>query len=132
VKGLGVSLAAACSCASKVHSQDDLVEPCEDNAEHMGPAAEVELHSESSDCREGGRPAVHMSPKNGCRHSHCCHSKTVGVAYLDGMAASQILPQNSRCFQWETHEDAPERAHGLVLAGQLAAVVLVPSFVSLT
>lgn len=81
-----------------MHKQGGLVVPCVGNVENMALAVVGELHNGSSDCQVVEVPwAVHRSPKNGCRHSRCFHSMTVGEAYLEGCAASQNLQQNSRC-----------------------------------
>lgn len=129
---LDASLVVACSYASKGHSQGDLAEPCENNAEHTAPVAVVEPHNGSFDCRVVDPRAVHTNPKNGCRRSHCYHSKTAGEAYLDGgMAASRNLQRSSRCFPWEIHEEVPEQEVAPVPAPQAAAVVLVPAFANL-
>ena len=114
-----------------MHSQDDLAGPCEDNAEHKALAVVVELRNGSSDCRGVGPQAAHTSLRNGCRRSHCCHSKIVGEAYLDSMAASRTLPRSSRCFPWETREEVLEQEYALALASRPAAVVLVLASVNL-
>lgn len=129
---LDVSSVVACSYASKVHSQDDLAEPCANSAEHMALAVVVELRNESSGCQVVEGPwVVHKNPKNGCRRSHCCHNKTVDEAFLEDMVPSRILLQNSRCFPWENLEDVLEQEDAPDLASRRAVGVLVPASANL-